>query len=74
MTDEQKANTARELLRGGLLTEAFKDIKSSISTAWTVAEESEERDKLWYLQKSIDMFEDVIEGYVSNYEYQQKVK
>ena len=38
------------------------------------AEESEERDKLWYLQKSIDMFEDVVEGYVSNYEYQQKVK
>ena len=74
MTNEQKANAARELLRGDLLSEVIKDIKANISTAWEVAEESEERDKLWYLQKSIDMFEDVVEGYVSNYEYQQKIK
>lgn len=74
MTNEQKASVARELLRGGLLTEAIKDIKSNISTAWEIEEDSKERDKLWYLQKSIDMFEDVVEGYVSNYEYQQNIK
>jgi len=74
LTNEQKASAARELLRGDLLSEVIKDIKVNIATAWEVAEESEERDKLWYLQKSIDMFKDVVEGYVSNYEYQQKIK
>ena len=74
MNEEQKANAARELLRGGLLSEVVADIQSNIAIAWAKSEDFDERDSLWYLQKSIDMFEQVVEGYVSNYEYQQKVK
>jgi hypothetical protein len=74
MNPEQKANMARELLRGGLLPEVFSDIQSNIARAWANSVEIDERDDLWHLQKAIGMVEEVIEGYVSNYEYQQKVK
>lgn len=74
MDAERKAQVARELLRGGLLTEAIEEIQQNISIAWAKSEEIDERDELWYVQKAIGMVEDVIEGYVSNYEYQQKVK
>tara|TARA_R110000772_G_scaffold3177_1_gene11492 strand:+ start:4828 stop:5052 length:225 start_codon:yes stop_codon:yes gene_type:complete len=74
LTSEQKASAARELLRGDLLTEVVQDIQESIASQWAEADNAEERDKLWHLQKSIEMFKDVVEGYVSNYDYQQKIK
>ena len=74
MDAERKAQVARELLRGGLLNEAIEEIQQNISIAWAKSEEIDERAELWYIQKAIGMVEDVIEGYVSNYEYQQKVK
>lgn len=74
MNPEQKANMARELLRGGILEEVFSDIQQNIAIAWAKSTEIDERDDFWHLQKAVGMVEDVIEGYVSNYEYQQKVK
>ena len=74
MDEERKAQVARELLRGGLLTEAISEIQRDISIAWAKSDEIDERDELWYVQKAVGMDEDVIEGYVTNYEYQQKVK
>lgn len=74
LTEEQKVNAARKLLRGNLLSEVVSDIKQNICEAWSVSDDLDERDRLWYLQKSIDMFESVLEGYVSNYEFTQKVK
>ena len=74
MDEERKAQVARELLRGGLLTEAISEIQRDISIAWVKSDEIDERDELWYVQKAVGMVEDVIEGYVTNYEYQQKVK
>jgi hypothetical protein len=74
MTPEQKANMARELLRGGILEEVFSDIQQNIAIAWAKSTEIDERDDFWHLQKAVGMVEDVIAGYVSNYEYQQKVK
>lgn len=74
MNPEQKANMARELLRGGILEEVFSDIQQNIAIAWAKSTEIEERDDFWHLQKAVGMVEDVIVGYVSNYEYQQKVK
>lgn len=74
MNPEQKANMARELLRGGILEEVFSDIQQNIAIAWAKSTEIDERDDFWHLQKAVGMVEDVIAGYVSNYEYQQKVK
>jgi hypothetical protein len=74
MNPEQKANMARELLRGGILEEVFSDIQQNIAIAWAKSTEIDERDDFWHLQKAVGMVEDVIVGYVSNYEYQQKVK
>ena len=74
LDEEQKVNAARELLRGDLISEVISDVKVNICQAWSVSDDPEERNRLWYLQKSIDMFGDVLEGYVSNYEFTQKVK
>ena len=74
MDAERKADVARQWLRGGLLEEVFSDIQNSIAVTWAKSQEIDERDDLWHLQKAVGMVEDVIEGYVSNYEYQQKVK
>jgi len=74
MDEERKAQVARELLRGGLLTEAISALQRDISIAWAKSDEIDERDELWYVQKAVGMVEDVTEGYVTNYEYQQKVK
>lgn len=74
LDEQQKVNAARELLRGDLISEVISDVKENISQAWSVSDDPEERNRLWYLQKSIDMFGEVLEGYVSNYEFTQKVK
>jgi len=74
LNEEEKANAAKMLLRGDLLGQVVSDIKENIAEAWAVSDDIDERDKLWYLQKSIGMFEEVLEGYVSNYEFAQKLK
>lgn len=74
MNEEEKANAAKMLLRGDLLGQVVSDIKENIAEAWAVSDDIDERDKLWYLQKAIGMFEEVLEGYVSNYEFAQKLK
>lgn len=74
MDEEAKVNAARQLLRDDLLGQVISDVKENIANTWAVSEDNEERDRLWYLQKSIGMFQEVLEGYVSNYEFQQKVK
>jgi len=74
LEEEAKVNAARQLLRDDLLGQVISDVKENIANAWANSEDNEERDRLWYLQKSIGMFQEVLEGYVSNYEFQQKVK
>lgn len=74
LDEEAKVNAARQLLRDDLLGQVISDVKENIANAWANSEDNEERDRLWYLQKSIGMFQEVLEGYVSNYEFQQKVK